>query len=32
VLWTKWHWDRFFSEYLSFPPSLSFLQCPMLIH
>ena len=20
VLWTKWHWVRFFSEYLSFPP------------
>jgi hypothetical protein len=22
--WTKWHWDRFFSEYLGFPLSISF--------
>lgn len=20
MLWTKWHWDRFLSDYLSFPP------------
>jgi hypothetical protein len=25
--WTKWHWDRFFSEYFSFPLSISFQQC-----
>jgi hypothetical protein len=23
-LWTKWHWDRFFSEYFGFPLSISF--------
>jgi hypothetical protein len=22
--WTKWHWDRFFSEYVGFPLSISF--------
>jgi hypothetical protein len=27
-LWgTKWHWDRFFSEYFGFPPSVSFHWC-----
>jgi hypothetical protein len=25
--WTKWHWDRFFSEYFSFSLSISFHQC-----
>jgi hypothetical protein len=25
--WTKWHWDRFFSEYFSFPLSISFNRC-----
>jgi hypothetical protein len=20
--WTKWHWDRFFSEFFGFPPSI----------
>jgi hypothetical protein len=25
--WTKWHWDRFFSEYFGFPLSISFYQC-----
>jgi hypothetical protein len=23
--WTKWHWNRFFSEYFGFPLSISFL-------
>jgi hypothetical protein len=22
--WTKWHWDRFFSEFFGFPLSVSF--------
>jgi hypothetical protein len=22
--WTKWHWDRFFSEFFDFPLSISF--------
>jgi hypothetical protein len=22
--WTKWHWDRFFSEFFGFPQSISF--------
>jgi hypothetical protein len=27
-LWrTKWHWDRFFTEYFGFPLSISFHQC-----
>jgi hypothetical protein len=25
--WTKWHWDRFISEYFSFPLPISFHQC-----
>jgi hypothetical protein len=25
--WTKWHWDRFFSEYFGFPLSVSFHRC-----
>jgi hypothetical protein len=25
--WTKWHWDRFFAEYFSFPLSVSFHRC-----
>jgi hypothetical protein len=24
LLWTKWHWDRFFLEYFGFPLSISF--------
>jgi hypothetical protein len=27
--WTKWHWDRFFSEYFGFPLSISFHRCPI---
>jgi hypothetical protein len=29
--WTKWHWDRFLSEYFSFPLSVSFHHCSILI-
>jgi hypothetical protein len=29
--WTKWHWDRFLSEYFSFSLSLSFHQYSVLI-
>jgi hypothetical protein len=25
--WTKWHWDRLFSEYFGFPLSVSFHRC-----
>jgi hypothetical protein len=25
--WTKWHWDRFFPEYVCFPLSMSFHRC-----
>jgi hypothetical protein len=25
--WTKWHWDRFFTEYFGFPQSISFHWC-----
>jgi hypothetical protein len=25
--WTKWHWDRFFSEYFGFPLSISLHRC-----
>jgi hypothetical protein len=25
--WTKWHWDRFFSEYFGFPLSVSLHRC-----
>jgi hypothetical protein len=25
--WTKWHWDRFFSEYFGFALSVSFHRC-----
>jgi hypothetical protein len=25
--WTKWHWDRFFSEYFGFPLLISFHRC-----
>jgi hypothetical protein len=25
--WTKWHWDRFFSEYFDFLLSISFHRC-----
>jgi hypothetical protein len=29
--WTKWQWDRSFSQYFSYPPSLSFHQSSTLI-
>jgi hypothetical protein len=29
--WRKWLWDRYFSQYFSFPLSLSFHQCPIPI-
>jgi hypothetical protein len=29
--WTKWHWDRFFSEYFGFPLSISFHRCSIKI-
>jgi hypothetical protein len=29
--WTKWHWDRFFSEYFGFPLSMSFHQDMMIV-
>jgi uncharacterized membrane protein YiaA len=29
--WTKWHWDRFFSEYFGFPLSISFYRCSITI-
>jgi hypothetical protein len=25
--WTKWHWDRFFSEYFAFLLSISLHRC-----
>jgi hypothetical protein len=25
--WTKWHWDKFFSEYFGFSLSVSFHWC-----
>jgi hypothetical protein len=28
--WTKWHWDRFFSEYFGFVLSVSFHRAPLL--
>jgi hypothetical protein len=28
--WTKWHWDRFFSEYFGFALSVSFHKCSTL--
>jgi hypothetical protein len=31
LLWTKWHWNRFFSEYFGLPLSVSFHQCCTLI-
>jgi len=27
----KWQWDRFFSDYFDFPPSLLFHLCPTII-
>jgi hypothetical protein len=30
--WTKWHWDRFFSESFGFPLSVSFHRCSMFTH
>jgi hypothetical protein len=30
--WTKWHWDRFFSEYFGFPLSFSFHPCNVRLH
>jgi hypothetical protein len=32
VWWTKWHWDRFFSEYFCFPPSITFHNQSLLYH
>jgi hypothetical protein len=29
--WTKWHWDRVFSQRFDFPLSISFHQCSILI-
>ena len=29
---TEWHWDRFFSKNFSFPLSISFHHCSILIH
>ena len=29
--WTKWHWDRFFSEYLVFPLSVSCHQSSLFV-
>jgi hypothetical protein len=29
--WTKWHWDRFFSESFGFLLSVAFHWCPMFI-
>ena len=29
--WTKWHWDRFPSQYFCFPLSLSFHRCSTII-
>jgi hypothetical protein len=31
MLWTKWHWDRYFSDYFYVPLSVSFRQCSILI-
>ena len=30
--WTKQHWDRFFSEYFRYPPSVSLHQCSIFIY
>jgi hypothetical protein len=30
--WTKWHWDRFFSESFGFPLSVSFHCCSIFTH
>jgi len=30
--WTKWHWDRGFSQYLCFPLSISFHRCSTFIY
>ena len=30
--WTKWHWDRFFSQYFGFPLSVSFHHSSINIH
>ena len=32
LLWTNWHRDRFISEYVAFPLSVSFHQCSTLIY
>ena len=32
VQWTKWHWDRFFSQYFSFSLSGQFDRCSIPIH
>jgi hypothetical protein len=30
--WRKWHWDRFCSKHITFPLSVSFNWCLILIH
>jgi hypothetical protein len=32
LLWTKWRWDRFFSEFFGFTLSASFHRCSILIY
>jgi hypothetical protein len=27
--WKKWHWDRFFPEYIGFPPSIHSTGAPL---
>jgi hypothetical protein len=29
--WSRWHWDRFFSQYFCFPLSVTFYQCCIII-
>jgi len=31
LLWSRWHWGRFFSQYFCFPLSVSFYQCCIII-
>lgn len=31
LLWTKWCWERFFSQYFGFPLSVTLHQCSVLI-
>lgn len=32
LCWATWHWDRFFSQYLGVPLSVSVRQCSILIY